>query len=849
MAFNGGRAMITLKFGGTSMASATRILASADIVMSRAAATGERLAVIVSAVAKVSNALQAAIDNAVTGEGLGLLVVQTLRRVHDDIVSDIKKELPNFDGGSLRRVFDDKFSQLHDLLEAVETFGECPPSIHSRIMGTGELLSAPIMTEVLRAKGAKVVLLDSRDFIYTEGEQIEGVADYTRCCVAAKSFQDGMTHDEDRVLVFPGFVCTWRDTVTHKDHPGLLGRNGSDYSAAIIGSSLNSKRVEFWTDVDGVFTSDPRVVPDALLIDNMSYEEAMELSFFGSKVLHPRTLFPLQQKGIEVWSLNSHNPSAHGTCIKSGNYTSERKSVICGISALKSVALMSVSGSAMRGAVGLAARIFGCVTSAKASMLLITQSSSEYTISFCIKNESVEAVKSAFEKEFALEIKERLLNDIEVKSDCAIISIVGDGMVNARGVASTFMNALSKYEINIKAVAQGSSERCISVVIDNKSADDAVRATHEEFFKKATPLNIFAFGAGTIGGEMLRQINATHKTLLEKGIDTRVLSVTTIDGMLLSEKPLNLDTWDKDIKDTECPVRKAFEAGNVDDIINFVKTHHTQNAVFVDCTASYDLPNRYLDILGAGLSIVTPNKRANSLDMATYKALRAVAKNSGVQFRYETNVGAGLPIIGTLQDLFATGDELTSFEGIMSGSLSHIFGKLDEGVLFSEAVKEARALRYTEPDPRDDLRGTDVARKALIIAREAGFSLELSDIKMANIFPEDFDTSGTVEDFINKLPQVDEYFKNKVEALHNAGKVLRMGAKIEVLDKGKVAVSIGIMEVDKTSPLYSVQGGENAFVFYTKRYTPLPLTVKGYGAGAGVTASGVFADVLKTIKK
>ena len=834
--------MITLKFGGTSMANARRILASADIIINRA--KEDRLSVVVSAAAGVSNTLQAAIDACISGIS-GTNYVSDIRNTHNEICLELQSKLPGFDAEKVMTRLEPNFGELEKLLAGCVSFGECPDTVHCRIMGMGELLSAPIMENVLLAKKQSVIFLDSRKFVFTTGNQKEGEADYSACNEACAPFRDGASPQQTRILLFPGFICTWSGGTGTKPVMGLLGRNGSDFSAAIIGASLRVKRVEFWTDVDGVYTADPRVVKDAILVDDMSYEEAMELSFFGSKVLHPKTIAPLQAKGIEAWSLNSHNPSARGTRIGKGPFESRGKSSICGISSLKHVSMISVGGSLMRGRTGMASKIFSAVSSAGSSILLITQSSSEYTISFCVRDTEADFVKDALEAKFELEIREKLIDAIDVRKDCAIVSVVGDGMIANRGVAGKFLNALSSQDINILAIAQGSSERCISAVIENEYADTAVRAVHQFFFHTAQTIEVFAFGAGTIGGTMIDQIRDQREKLLKENVDIKVLCITTIDGMLLNEEGLDLSNWRDQMKKPDFPFNSN---QNVDDIIKFVKEKKPLNPVFVDCTASYDLPERYLDILNAGMSIATPNKRANSMDINFYKELRRTANKMHRRFLYETNVGAGLPIIDTLQNLYKSGDKLESFNGIMSGSLSYIFGKLDEGAkYFAEAegvkaVLEAKELRYTEPDPRDDLNGMDVARKGLIIARESGYDIELSDIQMFKVFPDSFDSSGTVEEFLKKLPEVDEYFAKKIADLKKKGKVLRMGATIK---DGKV--SVGMMEVGQDDPLYSVKGGENAFVFYTERYQPIPLTVRGYGAGAGVTAAGVFGDILRTV--
>ena len=824
--------MLTLKFGGTSMGSARRILSSVDIMLERAGQ--DRISVVVSAVAGVSNKLQEAIDGCVAG-GTAESFLTRLRTVHADICAEIKAVLPEFNSDGVTAKLEKLFKELEQLLNGLATFGECPANAYCRIMGMGELLCSPIVEAVLRARGQSVILLDSRKFIYTAGNQKEGDPDYSRCAEAFAPYREA-EGPQPRILLFPGFICSWIGGTESKPVMGLLGRNGSDFSAAVVGASLGSKKVEFWTDVDGIYTADPRVVKDAILIKDLSYEEAMELSFFGSKVLHPKTLAPLAAKGIEAWSLNSQNPAALGTRIGRGPFESGKKSgPVRGISCLKDCAMISVSGSGMKGRKGMAARIFSAVSNAGISILLITQSSSEYTLSFCVRKNFASLVQDVLKNEFSLEISLRIINQIEVHADCAIVSIVGDAMKEVRGVAGTFFNSLATRDINILAIAQGSSERSISAVIKASDGDTAVRIVHQFFFNTVQSIQVYAFGAGTIGGTLLDQICEQQQALLEQGIDIRVMAIANIDGMIFNAEGIDLKDWREQVKEEG-------HKTNLDHILDFVRDTKPLNPIFVDCTASYDLPERYIDILKAGMNIATPNKRANSMGMDFYRKLRKTANKMHVRFLYETNVGAGLPIIDTLQNLFKSGDRLTAFNGIMSGSLSYIFGRLDEGVKFSEAVLQAKELRYTEPDPRDDLRGTDVARKALIIAREAGMEIELDDIEMRSIFPEGFSLEGSTEDFLKRLPELDGYFADKMAALRKENKVLRMGASIK---DGKV--SVGMLEVGPEDPLYAVRGGENAFVFTTARYTPIPLTVRGYGAGAGVTAAGVFGDILRTV--
>lgn len=826
--------MLTLKFGGTSMGSAKRILDSVEIMTDRAKT--DRISVVVSAVAGVSNSLQAAIDAAVAGEDPAS-AIKSLKKIHKNICQEIEKTVEGFHADAVLAQINPHFDELSKLLIGVASFGECPLSIHCRIMGMGELCCVPIVDAVLKAKGQDVLMLDSRAFIFTTGNQKEGDPDYARTFKAFAPYCDGEVCGKNRILLLPGFVCSWSAHSEDKPAMGLLGRNGSDFSAAIVAASLEAKRAEFWTDVDGIYTADPRVVPDAVLVDDMTYQEAMELSFFGSKVLHPKTLAPLQSKNIEAWSLNSHNPAARGTRIGSGPFEdSTFKGAVRGISCLKNTALISVSGSGMKGRTGIASRIFAAVSRAGISMLLITQSSSEYTISFCVKSSQAQAVKDALDAEFDLEIREGALNEVEIQSDCAIVSIVGDAMKANRGVAGKFLNALSNTGINVIAIAQGSSERSISTVIQGDNGDKAVRAVHVAFFNSRQTIEVFAFGTGTIGSALMDQIKSQRKKLKDQNVEIKVMAIANSKKMVLDSNRIKMTNW----RDT---LAASETKSDLDEILRFVAETKPLNPIFVDCTASYDLPNRYLDILNAGMSIATPNKRANSMGMDFYHNLRNTANKNHCRFLYETNVGAGLPIIDTLQTLYKSGDHLVAFNGIMSGSLSYIFGRLDEGASFSQAVLEAKAKGFTEPDPRDDLGGMDVARKALIVARESGIKLELDDIKMNSIFPESFSLEGSTEEFLKRLPEVDGYFADKIKSLSKSKKVIRMGASIA--KDGQV--SVGLLEVGEDNPLFSVKGGENAFVFTTERYSPIPLTIRGYGAGADVTAAGVFGDILRTV--
>lgn len=843
--------MLVMKFGGTSMGSAGRMCNSVDIIQERS--KSDRLGVIVSAVGGVSNRLQDSIAfamhyyTAATGEfststttttpattatfGATADIVASIQKTHGDIVLELEKAVPGFRRETVDRELAELYAEFERLLAAIASFGECPESIECRIMGLGEQLCVPIVAELLRARGEDVGVLDSRKMIITEGRLNEGDPIYDKTEANYMPWRDKGPH----VILSAGFISS---DISGK--PSLLGRNGSDFSAAIMAMGLKAAKLEIWSDVDGIYSADPRIVHDAVLVNDISYEEAMELSFFGSKVLHPKTITPIAARRIETWSLNSFNRTARGTRIAAADSIplDPASGPVRGISCLKDTALVSVAGAGLKGKKGTAARVFNAVSRSGVSVLLITQSSSEYTISFCVKGKESHAVKKALEDEFALEMRENLIDAVSVIPKMAIVSIVGDGMKERRGVAGTFFSALAFGGINIHAIAQGSSERSISTVVADADGDKAVRIAHRFFFNTMQTIELFLFGIGTVGGKLLEQIRFQQQELRKSRVDLQVWGIANSRRLVIAKSGIKLSSWKEALDGSN-------EPSSVDAVVQFVKSEKPLNPVFVDCTATGVLPARYPDLFRAGMHVVTPNKQANSLSLGFYRELREVAVANRKRFLYETNVGAGLPVMDTFRNMLTSGDALISFSGILSGSLSYVFGRLDEGVSFSQAVIEAKEKGFTEPDPRDDLSGLDVARKALIIAREAGLSLELTDIAMDSPFPAGFDQTGTVAEFLARLPSIDGWFAEKIAALKAAGKTLRFAASV---DGAAGTARVGAIEVPSDHPLAAIRGGENAFVFTTKYYSPIPLVIRGYGAGADVTASGIFADIMRTTK-
>ena len=809
--------MIVLKFGGTSVASATRIEGLAAIIQN-IRKKHQRLGVVVSAFGGVTDELIKMSRLAAKQDEEYISVFNAIRERHQTAV----RELGLSRDKALHDFLEETFSELHDILHGVYLVRELSARTLDFLSGHGEVLSAKIIAHYFKSKKISAEFLDARTVIRTDENFGSARVDFN---TTNKNIRNHFSKSKS-VEIITGFVAS-----TAKNEMTTLGRGGSDYTAAIFGAALDAKEIQIWTDVDGVMTADPRKVKKAFSIATMTYVEAMEMSHFGAKVIHPPTIQPALDKKIPLLIKNTFKPEHPGTFISTK--TSDPAFLIKGISSIDKITLLTLQGSGMVGVAGISARLFNSLSLAKVNVIMITQGSSEHTITFAVKPEDSTRAHEAIQEEFNLEMKARLMDKVRIEDDLSIVAVIGENMKNTPGVSGKMFQALGKNGISIVATAQGSSELNISSVIHRNDLDKALNSLHQAFFlSDVKTLSVFLTGTGLIGKTLLKQISK-HKEYLRqsRSLEIVVAGVSNSRKMFFDENGISLSRYEELLEKGEKADMEKF----ADEMIRM----NLPQSIFVDCTSSEEVVKFYSKILDNSISIVTPNKIANSDSYKNYLQLRNIARKRNVRFLYETNVGAGLPVINTLSDLLNSGDEVRRIEAVLSGTLSFIFNTYKEGHNFSDIVLEAKEKGYTEPDPRVDLSGKDVARKLLILARETGLKTEFKDIKIDPILPPSCMKAPSIPAFFAELKKNNHLFEQRRKKAAEKGKVLRF---IATLDNGKA--SIGLKEVDANHPFFNLSGSDNIISFTTERYTDRPLVVKGPGAGAEVTAAGVFAEII-----
>ncbi len=803
------------KFGGTSLATPDRIRHVASLIADQA----QPAAVVVSAMSGVTDRL---LDLADTAPAAHDDLRARLEVLCDEQRAVVTELLSDEAAAPLLRALDADIEDASDVLRATRLMRTAPSTARDLVAGYGELWSARLLAGVLQSQGLSAIPCNAREVLVVEHGRLGPVVDWE---ASRQRFAEWRADTDADVLVITGFIASTVDGA-----PTTLGRNGSDYSAAVFASLLEAEALTIWTDTDGIMSADPRYVPDARTLDTLTYEEAMELAYFGARVIHPRTMAPAIDQEIPITIRNTFAPEEPGTRI---HLEGNGDSVVKGFSTIDDVALLNLEGTGMIGVPGIARRLFDALEDEGVSVILISQGSSEHSICFAVPQAQAEAARQAAEQAFYAEMDRGEIQQLEVTPNCSILAVVGDQMSGTPGVAATFFGALGDAGVNVRAIAQGSSERNISAVVDGDDAQRALRAVHAGFYLSKRTLSIGIIGAGNVGAALLDQIgDQVERLRQEQDIDLRVRGVTTTTKMVRSEQCLDLDHWRESLGEGEPADLAAF--------VDHVQTDYHPHTVLVDCTASDRVAEHYREWLERGIHVVTPNKRANTASWDTYQGLQEASRGTRPNYLYETTVGAGLPIIQTLENLTETGDRVHHIEGILSGTLSYLFNAFDGDRPFSEILIQAKEAGFTEPDPRDDLSGMDVARKVVILAREMGVPLELEDVTVEGLVPDAL-TDGRVEAFLERLPEHDDTMTDILRTAQAEGKVLRFVGSV----KRDGTASVRLRRYPTDHAFARISHTDNIVRFQTDRYQQNPLIVQGPGAGPQVTAAGVFADLLR----
>jgi aspartokinase/homoserine dehydrogenase 1 len=807
--------MKVLKFGGSSVSSADNMLIVKKIVESQT----DQIVVVVSAVQGITDKLQKLAILAADNDRDFFLIYNEIEKKHIDIINSLFEEPAK---SKVLTQVNSLFKELSDIINGLFLVNDLTLKVKDRILSYGEQLSSLILSQLID----NCVLINIKSFIKTNSDFGNAKVNFTH----TNRLLGYRFKTIKKTAIVPGFIAS-----SDRNETTTLGRGGSDYTAAIIAAALNADRLEIWTDVDGFMTADPRKVKKAFAIESLSYAEAMELSHFGAEVIYTPTIQPVYKKNIEMSVYNAFNPSAKGTTIIK-KPVSTGSSMIKGISSIDDITLITLQGPGMVGVKGISSRLFGALANRNINIILITQASSEYTITFAIIPEDTQKAVAAIEKEFEPEIKLRNELNIQIEKDLSIIAIVGERMKNTPGISANLFSSLGRNGISVIATAQGSSELNISVVIKKESLRKALNVIHEGFFlSHFKELHLYLIGIGKVGSILLTQIKKQREKLLEShGLKINVIGISNSKKMLIVQDGIDLEKYKEELN-------ASGEKLDIDLFIEKMKYLNQRNSVFIDCTADENIAAHYKNIMESYISVVAANKIACSSEYKVYRDLKKTAKDKNVKFMYETNVGAGLPIISTLNDLVKSGDKIVRIEAVLSGTLNFILNELDEKIPLSKSIRLAIEKGFSEPDPRIDLSGLDVKRKLLILCREANYEIDIDEIKLTPLLPEDCFKSS-LDDFWTIITRYDKDFEIKRKKLIAENKKWRYVAEL-VNGKAKIELK----EIDSKHPAYSLEGHNNIILITTERYHAQPMIIRGYGAGAEVTAAGVFADIIRVV--
>ncbi|MCK6600643.1 MAG: bifunctional aspartate kinase/homoserine dehydrogenase I [Bacteroidetes bacterium] len=808
------------KFGGTSVATSERIETVAAII--RKEQTG-KTGVVVSAMSGVTDQLLQLLELASHRKESLKDHLDSLRKKHLDAIESL---LPAIARTPLVAAIQSDFNDVEDILRGVWLTREYSPRTRDFVSGLGEVWNAQFLNAKLQSLGLKSEWLDARKILVVAPAVPTPNVLWEQSKKKLDSwFKEHKTAD---YIVITGFVAQTEDGI-----PTTLGRNGSDYSGSIFGNLFDAEKITIWTDVDGVMSANPKQVPGAVVVPELTYQEAVELAYFGAKVLHPSTMIPAMKKGIPLFIRNTFNPDHPGTRISS-SCEQDPFSVIKGFSIVEKVALINVEGTGMLGVPGISSRLFTALHEKNISVILISQASSEHSICVAVPEAQAELAKATTEQAFFAELYHGKISSVSVENQCAVLAAVGDTMSGVPGVSAKFFGSLGKAGVNIRAIAQGSSERNISVVVRAEDATKALRAAHSGFYLSNQTLSVGIIGPGLVGTTLLNQIAGEHKRLkADFGIDIRVRGIMNSRKMVLSNAGISLNKWKQELESAELQA-------DLDSFIHHVHADYFPHTVLIDCTSSQEIAGKYVDWLKRGIHVITPNKKANTMPYPYYQELKKEGKKISRHFLYETTVGAGLPIIGTLRDLIQTGDEIIRIEGVLSGTLGYLFSSFDGKTPFSELVRQAREKGYTEPDPRDDLSGTDVGRKVVILSREIGKNIELEEVPIRSLVPARLE-KVSIKEFLDGYEEINQEIGDLYRKAAEKGEVLRYVGVIDPAGGSRVE----LRTYPATHPFAHIRGNDNIVAFTTKRYFNQPLIVQGPGAGPEVTAAGAFADLLR----